>query len=203
MSQVSARVVLFGESDPGTAVASTPAWRTVLDGLGGVLATLSPEGQLTLYQEVSRAIGGLLNLDVVEVLVGGWRKHRALHAAAGRTRASGGAEQVELASHRITTTHRPYLEVSANGVKIITLHFDLGLTLDVETLVATVRQARIMAVQGGRCTVTAGLGCEGVPLASRQVMLDPHVTLALAEGIRLLADEHQPAEPARGSAAVG
>ena len=137
MSQVTVRAVLFGEADPGAAVAATPAWGTVLSGLGGVLATLSPPGQATLVGEVTRAVGGLLNLDVVDVLVGGWRKHRSLRAAAERTKANPGTtEQVELASHRITTTHRPYLDIAVNGAKVATVHFDLGLTLDLEVMVA-------------------------------------------------------------------
>jgi hypothetical protein len=195
VSQVSVRAVLFGEADPGAAVAATPAWRTVLSGLGGVLATLSPPGQANLVAEVSRAIGGLVNLDVVDVLVGGWRKHRALRGAAERTKIPpGGPEQVELASHRITTAHRPYLDITVNGAKLATLHFDLGLTLDVDAMIGTVRQARLVAIQGGRCTVTAGLGCEGVPLASRQVVLDPHLVLRLADGVPLLAEDRRTAD---------
>jgi hypothetical protein len=196
VSQVTVRSVLFGDSDPGAAVAASPAWGTVLSGLGGVLLTLSPPGQAHLVAEVGRAIGGLVNLDVVEVLVGGWRKHRSLHAAAERTKANPnpGIEQVELASHRITTTHRPYLDINVNGAKVATVHFDLGLTLDVDVMVGTVHQARLVAVQGGRCTVTAGLGCEGVPLASRQVVLDPHLVLRLADGIPLLAEDRRTAD---------
>jgi hypothetical protein len=195
MSQVSVRAVLFGEADPGAAVAATPAWRTVLSGLGGVLAPLSLPGQATLVGEVTRAVGGLLNLDVVDVLVGGWGKHRTLRAAAERTKANPGTtEQVELASHRITTTHRPYLDIAVNGAKVATVHFDLGLTLDLDTLLATVSRARLVAIQGGRCTVTAGIGCEGVPLASRQIVLDPHLALRLAEGIPLLGEDRRPAD---------
>jgi hypothetical protein len=195
VSHVTVRAVLFGESDPGAALAATPAWRTVLSGLGGALATLSPPGQATLYAEVSGAISGLLGLDVLDVLVDGWRKHRALVGAAQRTRVPPGAtEQVELTSHRITTTHRPYLDISLNGAKLATVHFDLGLTLDVDTMLAVVTRGRLVGIQGGRCTVTAGLGAEGVPLASRQLVLDPHVTLSLGEGIALLAEDRRSAD---------
>ena len=194
MSQVSVRAVLFGESDPGAAVAATPGWGTVLSGLGGVLATLSPAGQANLVGEVARSISGLVNLDVVDVLVGGWRKHRSLHTAAERTKANPGiTEQVQLGTHRITTAHQPYLDITVNGAKLATIHFDLGVTLDIDTMIGTVSQARLVAIQGGRCTVTAGLGCEGGPLASRQLVLDPRLVLRLAEGVPLLAEDRRPA----------
>lgn len=195
MSQVTVRAVLYGEADPAAAVAAAPAWRTVLSGLGGVLAALSPDGQATLYAQASAAVADLLNLDVLDVLVGGWRRHRSLVAAAQRTQAQlGTTERVELASHRITTTHRPYLDITVNGATLARLHLDLGLTLDVETMVATVTRARLAGIEGGRCTVTAGLGCEGIPLGSRQLVFDPHLVLLLGEGIALLSDERRPAD---------
>ena len=200
MSQVTVRAVLYGESDPATAVAATPAWRTVLSGLsrfggGGVLAALSPGGQADLYAQASAAVAGLLNLDVLDVLVGGWRKHRALVAAAQRTQAQpASTERVELASHRITTTHRPYLDINVNGATLAKVHLDLELTLDVETMVGTVTRTRLVGIEGGRCTVTAGLGCESVPLASRQLLFDPHLVLRLGDGIALLSEERRPAD---------
>jgi hypothetical protein len=195
VSQLTVRAVLYGEADPAEAVAATPGWRTVLSGLSGVLATLSPDGQATLYAQASAAVAGLLNLDVVEVLVGGWRKHRALVAAARRTQAQPGtSERVELASHRITTTHRPYLDITVNGATLAKLRLDLDLTLDLETVVAMVSGARLVGIEGGRCTVTAGLGCENIPLGSRQIVFDPHVVLRLGEGIALLAEQRRPAD---------
>jgi hypothetical protein len=200
VTQVSVRAVLYGEADPAAAVAATPAWRTVLSGLSrsgpaGVLAMLSPDGQADLYAQASAAVAGLLNLDALDVLVGGWRKHRALVAAAQRTQAQPGTtERVELASHRITTTHRPYLDINLNGATVAKVHVDLELTLDVETVVATVSGARLVGIEGGRCTVTAGLGCENVPLVSRQLVFDPHVVLRLGEGILLLSEERRPAD---------
>ena len=190
MSRMSARVVLFGEADPGTTVAGSPTWQRALQGMTGVLAVLSPGGQATLYGELARSIGNLLNIDVLEVMVGGWRRHRALVAAAEATRDRPGAtEVVDLAAHRIGTTHRPYLDIVVDGAKVATVHFDLSIELTVDALRATVRQTRPVAVQGGRTTVAVGLGCEGIAVAAGHVTLDPHVSLPLGEGIPLLAQQ--------------
>ena len=80
---------------------------------------------------------------------------------------------VQLATHRITTAHRPYVDVVIDDKKIATVHFDLSLVLDVDTLLGTVRRGRLVALASGRCTVTASLGCEGIDLVSRQTVIDP------------------------------
>lgn len=196
MSQVTVRAVLFPGDDPATAVASTPGWHGVVDGMGGgVGAALSQVStRRVVERQMSSALVGLLGLDLADVLVGGWRRHRALVAAAHATRANAAAtEVVQLATHRITTSYHPYVDVSVNGAKVATVHFDLDLTLDVDGVLGTVSSAKLVALQGGRCTVAVALGCEGRDLASRQAVIDPVLTVRLGRGIPLLREERSPA----------
>ena len=52
------------------------------------------------------------------------------------TRADAAAtEVVQLATHRVTAAHRPYVEVVVNGATIATVGFELGLALDVDAVV--------------------------------------------------------------------
>jgi hypothetical protein len=51
-----------------------------------------------------------------------------------------------------------------------------------------VARAHLVALQGGRCVVTASLGFEGKPLVSRQAVLDPVVTVPLGSGMALLPE---------------
>ena len=193
MSQITVRAVLFGDGDPAGAISRTPGWRGVVDRIGGAVGGVSAGGRQIVEREMTSALAGLLGLDVGDVLVGGWRRHRALAAAAHATRANPTAtEVVQLATHRITTAHRPYVDIIVNGGKVATIHFDLGLTVDVDGLVGTVRQARLVAIQGGRCTITAGLACEGLEIASRQAVVDPALTVRLGQGIALLDEERKP-----------
>jgi hypothetical protein len=190
MTEVTVRAVLFGDTDPAAALDRTPGWRSVLDGLAGVLGPVSEAGRRLVDRELAGALGGLLSLDLGPVLVGGWRRHRALVAAAHATRDHPAAtEVVQLAPHQITTAHHPSVDLVVNGMKLATVEFDLGLTLDLDGLNATVRRATLVSVQGGRCTVTASLACAGAVLASRQIVIDPAVTVSLGDGIPLLAEE--------------
>jgi hypothetical protein len=199
MSPVTVRAVLFGEAGPADAVAGTRGWRAVVDGLGSALSTLSPGGRGVVERELGSALAGLLEIDLGEVLISGWRQHRALVEAAAATRADASAgEVVQLSTHRVTAAHRPYVEVIVNGATIATVGFELGLTLDIDAVLATVRHARLVAVHGGRLTVTAALTAAGWDILSRSATLDPALTVSLGDGIALLPDE----APARGHAAV-
>jgi len=187
MSPVTVSAVLFGDREPATVLQEAPGWRQVVDGLAGGLASVSAGGRMAVERELATASAGLLGLDLGDVLVGAWRKHRALVAAAEATRDRPGAtELVQLATHRVTTTHRPYVTVAVNGATVATVHFDLSLTLDVDGVLGQVRQGRLVGLQGGRCTVTASLGCGGHDVVSRRTVIDPVITVRVGEGINLL-----------------
>lgn len=184
MSLVTVRAVLFPDPDPA-AVTATQAWHDVL---AGALDRVPASARPIVRRDLPSAVSGLLGLDLGLVLVSAWRQHRALLAAARTTQANPGAvEVVPLATHRITTAHRPYVEVVVNEATVVTLHLELSLSLDIDGVAATVRSGRLVAVQGGRCTVSVALGVEGQEVASRQgVIIDPAVTVSIGQGIALL-----------------
>jgi len=199
MSHVTVRAVLFGTAAPADAVAGTRGWQAVVEGLGPALSALSPGGRGVVVSELGSALAGTLELDLGDTLVAGWRRHRALVEAAAVTRADASAtEVVQLATHRVTAAHRPYVEVVVNGATIATVGFEVGLTLDIDAVVATVRHGRLVAVHGGRLTATAALTAAGRDILSRSVTLDPALIVSVGDGIALLPDE----APARGHAAV-
>jgi hypothetical protein len=190
MAEMTVRAVLFGDTDPGPALDRTPAWRSVLGGLAGVLAPLSPGGRGLAERELAGALGGLLGLDLGAVLIGGWRRHRALLAAAHATRDNPAAsEVVQLAAHQITAAQHPSVDLVVNGVALATVRFELGLILDVDSLAATVRRATLVSLHSGRCTVTANLAAAGTVLAAGHLVIDPALAVSLGEGIALLTEE--------------
>jgi len=196
---VAARTVLFGDAPPADAVAGTPGWRAVLGGLDLALSAVSPAGRAVAGGEVAAALAGLLDLDLGETLIGGWRTHRALVAAAAATRVDPAAsEVVQLATHRVTAAHRPYVEVVVNGATIATVGFELSIALDIDAVLATVRRARLVALHGGRITATVALTAAGREVVARAVTLDPAFLVQLGDGVTLLSDD----APARGQAHV-
>jgi hypothetical protein len=119
--------------------------------------------------QVGVVADGLLNLDLAELVVAGWRKQERLAAAAERTAANpGSSERVQLATHRISSVHRPYVELLLNDVHLANVNFELDVEFVIKALEVTVRDGRVVSLHAGQCDVSATLAAEGIRLASQQ-----------------------------------
>jgi hypothetical protein len=137
--------------------------------------------------EIAALLERLLDIELVDVLAQGWRKHATLTAAARRTLAESDArEVVGLPTHRVHLEHEPSLELMVDGVQTGQVEVELSIVLDVRDLEATVRSGAIVALSGGRCTATGRLAVEGVEVARRSAAIDPRRAVP-GEGLRLLA----------------
>jgi len=169
----SAAGLLFGEGqDTGRAVAQTLDGNGVLGGLDGALRRLSQAGRQAADSRVAAATHSLLDLDLVDMMAAGWSKQGALAAAAERTAAHpGSSEVVQLASHRISSVHRPFVDVIVDGARVTRINFQLDIEFLVEALVATVSGGQVVGFSSGSCDVTATLAAEGIQLATRSARI--------------------------------
>jgi hypothetical protein len=161
---------LFGEDqDTEQILAQTLHDHGVLGSLGNALELVSDAGREAAADQVAVVANGLLDLDLGDLVVAGWRKQGQLAAAAERTAANpGSAEVVELATHRVSSAHHPFVELLVNDVHVATVSFDLEVEFIVKALVATVRDGHLVSLHSGTCDVVATLAAEGFQLASRR-----------------------------------
>jgi hypothetical protein len=165
-------------SDPGT--------------LGRALEDLPEVPRAAAAREAAAAAAGLLDIDLIDVLVAGWRKYQDLTAAARRTLdVPGSVELVQLATHRITAEQQPYVTVLVDDRRVATVSLELSVVLDVSALLADISAGRLAALQSGHCDITATLGIEGAEVVTRQAHLELPGAVPLGHGIRLLpADDY-------------
>jgi hypothetical protein len=163
-------VVLFGEDqDTGQALAQALDEQGVLGSLDTGLQLVSQAGRQAANSQVATVAHGLLDLDLGDLVVAGWRKQRELAAAAERTAANpGSSEVVELATHRISSVHRPFIELLINDVHVATVNFELDIEFVVKALVVTVSNGHVVSLHTGACDVAATLAAEGLQLAGRR-----------------------------------
>lgn len=137
---------------------------------------------------LAEAAADLADVDVGAVLAAGWQRYAALANAGWRTAQELGSEElVDLASHRVASTHHPRVDVLVDGAPVGTLTFDVELALTVRALVATVRTGRLVEVGTGHCTLAASLGWEGLVVAEREAELELDAVLDLGSGVPLVA----------------
>ena len=183
--------LLFG---PGEDAAGALAERRARAGADGNLGTGLEHLPAAAGREVAGQAAGLLDVNLADVLVAGWREHHELAAAAQRTLAvPGSTELVSLATHQISTEQRPYVTVLVDGHRVATVELGLSLTLVVTALLAGISAGRLVALHTGRCDVTAALAIQGSDLVTRQAHFDLPGVIPVSPGIRLLPARHYPA----------
>ncbi|HEY5357965.1 MAG TPA: hypothetical protein VIJ82_09810 [Streptosporangiaceae bacterium] len=163
------------------------------ESLGRALEGLPKATREAAVREVAAAAGGLLNVNLIDVLVAGWRKHQDLTSAARRTLAvPGSTELVQLATHRVTEAQQPYISVLVDDHRVATLNLDLSVVFDVSALLAGISAGRLVALHSGHCDITATLALEGTDLVTRQTRLELPGVISLGGGIRLLPAQDYP-----------
>jgi hypothetical protein len=161
--------------------------------LGRALDGLPHATREAAIREVAAATAGLLNVNLIDVLMAGWRKYQTLTSVARTTLAApNSTELVQLTTHRITQAQQPYVSVLVDGHRVATVNLQLSVVFDVSALLAGIRAGRLVAVHSGHCDITATLALEGAEVATRRARLELPGVLALGEGIRLLSPEEYP-----------
>jgi len=163
--------------------------------LGRALENVPATLREAAVRETTNAAKALLDVDLASFLVSGWQKHREMIAAARRTVAAPGSiELVDLATHQITATQRPAVNLLVDNHRVATVELGLSVVFDISALVAGIRGGRLVAVHSGRCDVTATLAIQDTKVISRQVVFELPGIIPLGRGIALLADHDHPAD---------
>src|SRR5438034_1853331 len=104
--------VVFGDGYTATALGDELGQGSALGAAGPAFRALGRGMRKAVLRGIADQIARVLDRDVIDVLGAGWRKHEALTSAGRRTLATPGAEEiVELADHRISSNHRPRIDV--------------------------------------------------------------------------------------------
>src|SRR5580700_2911373 len=144
-------------------------------------------------REAAVAAVGLLKMDLMEVLVSGWREHRDIFGAARRTLdMPGSKELVGLAPHRITTVQQPAVGILVDGHRVHTLQLGLSIFFEVTGLVAGISHGRLGGLHAGRGEVGVALTIHEIEILTKRAHLELPGMLALRTGFRLLPGHEYP-----------
>ena len=187
--------LLFGpDADAAEALASEILSPGGDQNLGRALAQLPEMTRKAAAQEAATTAAALLKVDLVDVLVRGWREHQDIVSAARRTLAApGSTELVSMSSHEIRLDQRPSVSVLVDGQRVATLHLGLSIVFGVNALLLGISGGRLIAVHSGRCEITGTLAVQGTDLLVKRTHLELPGVISLRRGIRLLPIGEYPA----------
>lgn len=189
---VSAAEMLFGSS----ANAPEALTRHILsngDDLGYALKQLTRKARHAAVREAAVAAAGLLKVDLLGVLVSGWREHKEIIAAARRTLTMlSSRELVSLPPHRIATAQQPSVGILIDGKRVASLRLGLSIIFDVEALVAGITSGRLSVVHAGRCAAGVTLTVHDMETLTKRAHLELPGAFPLGTGIRLLPGHEYP-----------
>jgi len=155
--------------------------------LGRALAHLPETTTKAAAREAGTIMAALLKVDLIDVVVRGWREHRDIVSAARRTLAApGSTELVSMSAHKVTLDQRPSVSVLVDGQQVASLQLGLSIVFDVNALLLGISGGRLTAVRSGRCDITATLAVQGTDLLVRHAHLELPGVIPLRRGIRLL-----------------
>lgn len=163
---------------------------SAIPGLGG----LSAAALQAVNREVAAVVDRLLELDLGELLLAGWRRYSELTKAAQRTLAHPGSqEMVVLASHRVVSTHHPRVDLLVDEARTHTFVFEVTVTFELNAVTAVVQRGELVALRSGECTVTVTLKLESTPLElTRTGKVDLDVVVPLRRPLPLVSRNGHP-----------
>ncbi len=164
-------------------------------GLAGGLARLPRVTREAAVREAAVAAAALLRVDLMEVLVAGWREHRDIYSAARRTLATPGSKElVGLAPHRISTVQQPAVSILLDGHRVHTLQLGLSIIFEVTGLVAGISVGRLAGIHAGRGEVGVALTIHELEVLTKRSHLELPGVKVLKSGFRLLPASEYPDE---------
>lgn len=134
-------------------------------------------------RQVANAVAGLLAMPVGNLVFYAWDKQRAVRDACAQTDGRPGAvATVVVADHTLETEQRPRVHIDMAGQRIPILDLVLALSLQIDAIVVTVAEGRVVAAAAGDASgaVEFGVARPGGDLYRlvrrelRRVALAPH-----------------------------
>jgi len=180
-----------GPEDDATRIRRLLSGHDVVGRCGGDLTRLTRQGREAAEEQLASVTADLLNLDLGDLLIYGWRTRDRLVKAARQTRQMPGRrEVVQLGTQRITWSYHPTVELLVDGVTVHTFRFQLTVIFDIDVAALIVQDGLLTAMKAGDGTVTCTLVLEmpggDLELASQQRNIDLCLIIDVGDGIPLL-----------------
>ncbi len=137
----------------------------ILPALTAATAALPAAAASSVLDTFRSALDGIFQVGLGDVLQMSWGKVAALRDAILATRKDAGLlAVVPLLDHKVTSLHKPHIDVMYAGKTLLQVPFDIALSLTLKGVLLDVRNGGIANVKGGTCLGEGTLSFGGHPL---------------------------------------
>jgi len=122
------------------------------------------------WQGLGERVFDLLDLNVVDILLAGWKTHQEVRDQLRATAQDPSRTVVvSLARHTLDSTHTPSIELRAHGRTILDLSFPIELAFEIEAAELTLRGGAVREARPGTVTVRGTVRLEGTAILEREL----------------------------------
>jgi hypothetical protein len=137
---------------------------------GGGLESLPALGWGMMPSALARQLAGLLDIGLGDILVGAWNSAHGLRQQIEKSAKTPGKELfLQLAEHKITSTHKPYIGLLKDGREIARLPFAVSLELVLQGAVVRILDGAIQEIQTGKIKGKGTVKCGGAILVQKEL----------------------------------
>jgi hypothetical protein len=125
-------------------------------------------------EEIHKKIADLLDISILDVLVGGWNTYRGLRKYLDKEKYPPTQSiLVPLAEHTVKSEHHPYIEILINNEPAIKIAFEATLTFAARNVILLVQDGKIKGVRTGEIKGKGTIKCEGALLLEQDFRAIP------------------------------
>ena len=130
-----------------------------------ISVAMGKNGWSAAFEEMYRKTTDLLDISVVDVLVGAWNTYQALKKYLDREKYPPTQSiLVPLAEHTVKSEHNPHIDILVNDEPVGKIAFQIALTFTVRGVILIVQDGKIKGIKTGEVKGKGSLKCEGALL---------------------------------------
>ena len=132
--------------------------------------TFAAFGLRALSGAVGRSLKSMLQIDLSDIFVTAWNKSGTLRQHLEKSAHSPGKEIfLQLAEHKIASTHRPHVSLMKDGAEIARVEFEAVLELVLQGAVLRLLDGAIQDVQTGKVKGKGSVKCFGAVIVEKEI----------------------------------
>jgi hypothetical protein len=152
-------------SDASKPIAGALDLGAIMPSIAAATAALPGAAAAQIRDTFTTALDGIFALNLGDVLMASWGKISALTDALHATRKEPGLlAVVPLFDHKVTSAHKPHIDLTYGGKNLLSVPFDIALSLMLKGIVLDIQNGAIANVKGGSLLGEGTLSFGGKPL---------------------------------------